>query len=104
MTSVPDLEPNSIGSYDDTVLGALDKVLEKLVAKGIKAIISPHDGNAFGYNSCDVYGKAYGCAQSDSAADGFYSSTTAKQQCVSWRILPYLLLTPIDMTTAWPMC
>ena len=80
MTSVPDLEPNSIGTYDDTVLDALDKVLAKLVSKGIKAIISPHDGNAFGYNSCDVYGKAYGCGQSSSAGDSFYQSTTAKSQ------------------------
>ena len=80
-TNVPDLEPNSIGQYDDTVLRALDKVLAKLVAKGIKAIISPHDGNAFGINSCDVYGKAYGqCSNSNTAGDGFYSSTQAKSQ------------------------
>lgn len=80
VTSVPDLEPDQIGTYDDTVLAALDKVLAKLIAKGIKAIVSPHDGNAFGYNSCDVYGKAYGCGSDNSAADGFYSSTTAKSQ------------------------
>ena len=80
VTSIPQLEPESIGSYDDTVLAALDEVLAKFVAKGIKAIISPHDGNAFGINSCDVYGKAYGCASSNSAADNFYSSTTAKSQ------------------------
>ncbi|KAI9703504.1 MAG: hypothetical protein M1820_005808 [Bogoriella megaspora] len=79
-TSIPDLEPDSIGTFNDTVLDALDGVLAKLVAKEIKAIISPHDGNAFGLNSCDVYGKVYGCAKSNSAADSFYSSTTAKSQ------------------------
>ena len=80
VTSIPDLEPSQIGTYDDTVLIALDKVLAKLVAKGLKAIISPHDGNAYGLNSCDVYGKAYGCGSDNSAADSFYSSTTAKSQ------------------------
>ncbi|KAF2236156.1 glycoside hydrolase family 5 protein [Viridothelium virens] len=80
VSSIPDLEPDSIGTYNDTVLDALDGVLAKLVTKGIKAIISPHDGNAFGLNSCDVYGKAYGCSKSDSAGDSFYSSTTAKSQ------------------------
>lgn len=49
--NIPDLEPNSIGEYDDTVLAALDNVLAQFVKNGIKAIISPHDGNAFGYNS-----------------------------------------------------
>ena len=86
-TSIPDLEPSQIGTYDDTVLAALDKVLAKLVAKGLKAIISPHDGNAFGFNSCDVYGKAYGCGSTNSAADSFYSSTTAQSQCESMRSL-----------------
>jgi mannan endo-1,4-beta-mannosidase len=46
------LEQNGIGDYDDSVLTALDKVLAKLKANGMKAIISPHDGNAFGYNRC----------------------------------------------------
>lgn len=85
--SIPDLEPDSIGTYDDTVLNALDAVLAKLVAKGIKAIISPHDGNAFGLNSCDVYGKTYGCGDSNSAADSFYSSATAKSQSDSLALL-----------------
>ena len=84
-TNIPDLEEDSIGQYDDTVLKALDKVLAKLVAKGLKAIISPHDGNAFGINSCDVYGKTYGHCSSDpdkrtSAGDGFYSNNKAKAQ------------------------
>ena len=86
-TSIPDLEPNQIGTYDGTVLAALDKVLAKLVAKGIKAIISPHDGNAFGYNSCDVYGKAYGCGSNNAAADSFYASTTAKSQFDSTHLI-----------------
>lgn len=45
-TSLPDLE-STIGTYDDTVLAALDSTLAKMVANGMKAIISPHDGNLF---------------------------------------------------------
>ena len=50
VTGVNDLEPYAIGIFDDGVLEALDMVLAQLVPKGIKAIISPHDGNAFGFN------------------------------------------------------
>ena len=98
VTGVNDLEPKAIGTYDDGVLKALDKVLAQLVPKGIKAIISPHDGNAFGYNrcflcdsqnltlpltffSCDLYCSAYGDGQkSANSAAGYYQSTTAKAQ------------------------
>jgi mannan endo-1,4-beta-mannosidase len=41
-TPIPDLE-STIGKYDDTVLDAIDKVLVKFVAHGLKALISPHD-------------------------------------------------------------
>lgn len=42
---IPPLE-ETIGEYNSATLDELDKVLVKLVAKGIKAIISPHDGNS----------------------------------------------------------
>lgn len=37
---------SDIRTYNYDLLAALDKVLSKMVAKGMKAIISPHDGNA----------------------------------------------------------
>lgn len=42
--SVPALE-DTIGQYNKATLDALDSVLVKLAAKGIKALISPHDAN-----------------------------------------------------------
>lgn len=42
---VPDFE-DTIGTYNTSALEALDGVLAKMAAKGMKAIISPHDGNA----------------------------------------------------------
>lgn len=72
---VPDLEPNVIGTYDTTVLTKLDYTLSLLHAKGIKAIISPHDSNVIGgANGCDVYCKKYGNQGT------FYGSSTARQQ------------------------
>ena len=44
-TNIPAFE-TAIGTYNFDTLAALDKVLNKLVAKQMKAIISPHDGNA----------------------------------------------------------
>lgn len=42
---VPQLE-TTLGQYNDVTLDAVDKVLVKLVAKNIKAVISPHDANS----------------------------------------------------------
>ena len=42
---IPQLE-TTLGQYNDVTLDALDKVLVKLAAKCIKAVISPHDANS----------------------------------------------------------
>lgn len=42
---IPQLE-TTLGQYNDVTLDAVDKVLVKLVAKNIKAVISPHDANS----------------------------------------------------------
>ena len=42
---IPALE-TTLGQYNDVTLDALDKVLVKLAAKNIKAVISPHDANS----------------------------------------------------------
>ena len=67
----------TIGTYNWDTLAAVDVVLSKLAAKGMKAIISPHDGNDVhdgdsGGNGCDIYCKTY--------HSGFYSSSTAQAQ------------------------
>lgn len=58
ITPFPDLEPNQIGSYDDTVLNLMDTVMINAKSYGIKLMISMHSFNALG--NPDVYGKKYG--------------------------------------------
>ncbi|KAK0637849.1 hypothetical protein DIS24_g10419 [Lasiodiplodia hormozganensis] len=60
-TAIPHLEPTTVGTYDTTVLAALDATLALLHSAGLKAIISPHDaGQIAGANGCDAYCAKYG--------------------------------------------
>ncbi|KAF9631153.1 putative beta- -mannanase protein [Lasiodiplodia theobromae] len=60
-TFIPHLEPTTVGTYDTTVLAALDATLALLHSAGLKAIISPHDaGQIAGANGCDAYCAKYG--------------------------------------------
>lgn len=71
-TAIPQLEPNVVGTYDTTVLTALDDTLALLHTHGIKAIISPHDAGVInGSNGCDVYCTKYGNQAT------FYNSSAA---------------------------
>lgn len=70
--ALPPLE-STVGTYDPTVLNALDDTLKLLHANGIKAIISPHNANSLtGDAECDAYCKKY------TSASNFYSSSDAK--------------------------
>ncbi|KAK8091849.1 hypothetical protein PG997_002210 [Apiospora hydei] len=70
VSSVPPLE-TSLGVYNDATLNSLDKVIVKLSAKGIKALISPHDANSLlGDYRKDVYFDKWGSA-------GFYQDQAA---------------------------
>jgi mannan endo-1,4-beta-mannosidase len=76
VTSVPDFE-TSIGTYNYDTLKAIDGVLAKMAAKGMKAIISPHDrndihGSDVSGNGCDVYCHTYGTS--------FYLNSKAQAQ------------------------
>jgi mannan endo-1,4-beta-mannosidase len=75
-TSIADFE-STIGQYNYDTLAALDAVLAQTSAKGIKAIISPHDGNdihdsSTSGNGCDIYCQTYGTS--------FYSNSNAQSQ------------------------
>ncbi|KAI1097294.1 glycoside hydrolase family 5 protein [Jackrogersella minutella] len=68
--SVPNLE-TQLGKFNDQILDAVDKVVNKLAQKGIKSIISPHDGNSLlGDYRKDVYSDKWG-------KDNFYTSQDA---------------------------
>jgi mannan endo-1,4-beta-mannosidase len=67
----------TLGQYNYDTLDQLDAVLAQTSAKGIKAIISPHDGNdihdsSTSGNGCDIYCQTYGTS--------FYSDSTAQAQ------------------------
>lgn len=69
---VSDYEP-SLGDYQSATLDALDATIAKIAANGMKALISPHDGNVIsGSNGNDAYGQKYGT--------GFYTNTEAKSK------------------------
>ncbi|KAK7913811.1 hypothetical protein PG985_011514 [Apiospora marii] len=69
-SSFPPLE-TTLGVYNKATLDALDKVMVKLSAKGIKALISPHDANSLlGDYRADVYFDKWGSA-------GFYQDQAA---------------------------
>ncbi|KAL6808482.1 glycoside hydrolase family 5 protein [Trichoderma sp. SZMC 28015] len=77
VTYADDFE-TTIGSYNWDNLAKVDKVLAQLAAKGMKAIISPHDGNVIHStsvntpNGCDVYCTTY--------RTSFYSNAQAQAQ------------------------
>ena len=72
---VPGLEDTAVGTYNDSVLDAMDTLLGILFKHGLKAIISPHNGNDLEATQdrpiCDTYCKAYG------GAAGFYGNSLA---------------------------
>ncbi|KAI0379660.1 glycoside hydrolase family 5 protein [Hypomontagnella monticulosa] len=68
--SVPPLE-TTLGKFNNQTLDAVDKVVNKLSKKGIKAIISPHDANSLlGDYRKDVYSSKW-------SKTNFYSSKDA---------------------------
>ncbi|CAJ2505938.1 Uu.00g000680.m01.CDS01 [Anthostomella pinea] len=67
---VPALE-TTLGEYNSDTLDALDVVINKLAQKGIKSLISPHDGNSLlGDYRKDVYFDKWG-------AKSFYTDSDA---------------------------
>ncbi|KAL6876829.1 glycoside hydrolase family 5 protein [Trichoderma novae-zelandiae] len=76
VTNVQDFE-TTIGQYNWDSLAKVDKVLAQLAAKGMKAIISPHDGNVIHDsdtegNGCDIYCNTY--------RTSFYDNSNAQTQ------------------------
>lgn len=57
--TIPNLE-ETVGVFNDTVLDAIDDLMAEGHTRGIKFIVSVHDGNAFGQNSCDAYCEEFG--------------------------------------------
>ncbi|KZV88563.1 glycoside hydrolase [Exidia glandulosa HHB12029] len=65
----PGLEPDNVGTFDDTVLNKLDDFMLDAQKYGIKLMISMHSFNAL--SGGDVYNKKYG-------TQGFYENSEAQ--------------------------
>ncbi|KAH7097920.1 glycoside hydrolase superfamily [Auriculariales sp. MPI-PUGE-AT-0066] len=67
--AVPDLEPNAIRQYDDTILNAIDQLMVEAHAWNIKLLICVYDKNTL------AAGGPYKAKYTES---GFYTSATAR--------------------------
>ncbi|KAL8283497.1 hypothetical protein RQP46_005600 [Phenoliferia psychrophenolica] len=52
---VDDLEPNQIGTYDDTILTLVDQLMLECSSRGLKLVIALSDRYALGFWSTDAY-------------------------------------------------
>jgi len=71
ITSYPSLEPDQIGTYDDTVLNLLDDFMIDAQSYGVKLLVSMHSFNSL--SAGDVYGAEYGTGY-------FYEQAQPQQQ------------------------
>lgn len=72
---IPDVEPVTLGVFDDTILKSIDNFLKLAHDNSIKVIISPHDRNALGrFVEQDIYATTFKLPSSD--ASSFYSNPT----------------------------
>ncbi|EAT84154.2 hypothetical protein SNOG_07878 [Parastagonospora nodorum SN15] len=57
--NMPDIEPNQVGTYDDTQLRAIDQLMIESRERGIKLIIAMHDRYQLGCWGNDTYVSKY---------------------------------------------
>jgi mannan endo-1,4-beta-mannosidase len=57
--SMPDIEPNTVGVWDDTQLKAIDQLMVEAQARGIKLTIAIHDRYQLGCWGSDAYVSKY---------------------------------------------
>ncbi|GAA5881239.1 hypothetical protein JCM1840_000635 [Sporobolomyces johnsonii] len=82
--AVNDVEPVTVGTYDDTILGLIDQLMYDCSVRGLKLLIALSDRYALGYWSTDSYAvqlnivtsASAGAAQISDAAS-FYTNTWA---------------------------
>ncbi|KAK4700765.1 mannan endo-1,4-beta-mannosidase, partial [Phenoliferia sp. Uapishka_3] len=84
--AVNDLEPQNVGTYDDTILGLIDTLMLECFNRGIKLIIALADRYALGFWSTDAYALQLNIvspgssgAQRVADASSFYTSSSAIQ-------------------------
>ena len=83
-TPTPDLEPNVVGSYDDTILERLDQLLYEASERGIKLTVALHDRWSLGCWRTDAYALKYNLTRTECGSEpglndptSFYESREA---------------------------
>ena len=86
-TNTPDLEPDTVGVYDDTILRRIDQLMVEAVQYGIKLDISMHDRYALGCWSQDAYYFKYrfpsgfpGCNAQKNDVHSFYQNASIEAE------------------------
>lgn len=86
--AVNDVEPNTIGTYDDTILNLVDQLMYDCSQRGLKLLITLGDRYALGWWSTDAYALSLGIVKAGSSgvqqvtdASKFYTSSSA---AASW--------------------
>jgi mannan endo-1,4-beta-mannosidase len=64
-TPVPDVEPQAVGVFDDTILERLDDLLFEASARGIKLTVALHDRWSLGCWRSDAYQRKYNLPRAD---------------------------------------
>ena len=75
-SAVPDVEPQSIGVWDDTILERVDDLMHECSIRGIKVSLSLHDRYSLGCTRSDAYAHAYNLTRC-SDPTRFYSTGRA---------------------------
>ncbi|KAI5477770.1 beta-1,3-mannanase [Pseudohyphozyma bogoriensis] len=82
--AVNDLEPTTVGVYDDTILGLIDQLMYDCSVRGLKLLIAFDDRYALGFWSTNAYALKYGIVAPGSSgvqqianAANFYTNSDA---------------------------
>jgi len=62
-TPVPDVEPDTVGVYNDTILERLDDLMQEASVRGIKLTVALHDRWSLGCWRSDAYQRKYNLTQ-----------------------------------------
>lgn len=78
-TPVPDVEPDTVGVYNDTILERLDDLMQEVSARGIKLTVALHDRWSLGCWRSDAYQRKYNLTKVSWVA-------TRGTRCISVRV------------------
>ena len=76
-TPIPDVEPDAVGSYDDTILARLDQLMYEAAERGLKLTVALHDRWSLGCWRADAYSQKYNLTRASCGSEpGLNDPTT----------------------------